>query len=162
MTMIKVETKGLNTIIKQLEQYKSMLDGKINTLIKAMVDRGVRIARYHVESLGIVSTGELSESIVGLFDETSSVGIIRADMVYAVYVEFGTGIVGQGSPHPIPPEGWVYDVNAHGEKGWWYYSNRDDRWHWTKGVRSRPFMYYTVLDLEREFDSIVKEVIGID
>lgn len=160
--MIKVETKGLNTIIKQLEQYKSMLDGKINTLIKAMVDRGVRIARYHVESLGIVSTGELSESIVGLFDETSGIGIIRADTVYAVYVEFGTGIVGQGSPHPIPPEGWVYDVNAHGEKGWWYYSNRDDRWHWTKGVRSRPFMYYTVLDLEREFDSIVKEVIGID
>lgn len=78
---------------------------------------------------------------------------ITVDSEYAVYIEFGTGIVGSSHPHPHP---WVYDVNGHGEKGWYYPTTENDPnphkhyyngvlYAWTKGQRSRPFMYNTWL-----------------
>lgn len=75
---------------------------------------------------------------------------------YAIYVEYGTGVVGRDSPHPDPSKfGWIYDINNRGEKGWWYPSSPNDPnptaymndlgkwWAWTKGQASRPFMYLT-------------------
>ena len=72
---------------------------------------------------------------------------------YAIYVEYGTGIVGARESHPNPmAQGWVYDVNNHGEKGWMYPTTADDPnpqkkmfngqlYGWTRGMASRPFMY---------------------
>ena len=34
----------------------------------------------------------------------------------AAFIEYGTGIVGQNSPHPEDP--WPYDINKHGARGW--------------------------------------------
>jgi len=85
--------------------------------------------------------------------------IINMGAEYAMYVEFGTGLVGANNPHPNPSfngEDWEYDVNEHGEKGWWYpttaddpnptkkYSASEDMWFAkTKGMPARPFMYNT-------------------
>mgnify|MGYP001030709329 CR=1 FL=1 len=82
---------------------------------------------------------------------------------YAMYVEFGTGIVGkEGKVHPKSGEsGWNYDVNEHGESGWTYPTSADDPnpnkwqdedgmyWAWTRGQQARPFMYETWLYLSR-------------
>ena len=38
----------------------------------------------------------------------------------ATYAEFGTGVIGKGSPYPNNALGWQYDVNEHGERGWRY------------------------------------------
>lgn len=38
----------------------------------------------------------------------------------ATYAEFGTGMIGSSSPHPLGGLGWEYDVNSHGERGWRY------------------------------------------
>ncbi len=152
-----LSTKEINRAIRELEQYKKELNRKTSLLIEALTDRGVEIAKAQIRELGAVYTGELEESITGYFNPTVQVGIIRAGAPYAIYVEFGTGIVGAGSPHPAPA-GWRYDVNNHGEAGWWYFNDRDQKWHWTKGIESRPFMYNTVQILERESVRIAKEV----
>jgi HK97 gp10 family phage protein len=152
-----LSTTEINRAIRELEQYKKELNRKISSLIEALTDRGVEIAKAQIRELGAVYTGELEESITGYFNPTVQVGIIRAGAPYAIYVEFGTGIVGAGSPHPAPA-GWRYDVNNHGEAGWWYFNDRDQKWHWTKGIESRPFMYNTVQILERESVRIAKEV----
>lgn len=77
-----------------------------------------------------------------------------------LYFEYGTGIVGQGSPHPHPTEPWEYDVNGHGTDGWIYlptesyhYSYADrifmgksgDVIAHTTGMESKPFLYDTWL-----------------
>lgn len=54
----------------------------------------------------------------------------------AIFVEYGTGIVGKNSPHPVP---WEYDINEHGDKGWVYQD--EDGWHWTKGMASKPYFW---------------------
>ena len=152
-----LSTKEINRAIRELEQYKKELNRKTSLLIEALTDRGVEIAKAQIRELGAVYTGELESSISGYFSPSTGVGIIKAGAPYAVYVEFGTGIVGAGSPHPAPA-GWRYDVNNHGEAGWWYFNDRDQKWHWTKGIESRPFMYNTVQILERECMRIAKEV----
>ena len=96
-------------------------------------------------------------SIRGFYDSDRNIGIVRADTTYAVFVEYGTGVVGASNPHPAP-DNWRYDVNSHGEKGWVYKSERDGKFHWTKGMPSRPFMYDTIRELERNLDSIASEV----
>lgn len=78
-----------------------------------------------------------------------------------VYVEFGTGIKGKQSPHGLMSS-MSYDVNGHGEAGWWYPTDESDpnphKWTdpngvlraWTQGMPSRPFMYETMLWLQKK------------
>jgi len=152
MTKIKMRltSRSIEEAIREVKQYKQQLDEQVKALIRALVDKGVEIAKVQVRELGAVYTGQLEASITGFFDEETGVGIIRTDCPYAVYVEFGTGVVGQRNPHPEPIEGWKYDVNEHGDAGWWYFNERDQKWHWTKGMESRPFMYNTLQILKVE------------
>jgi hypothetical protein len=151
----------LNRAIREIQRYKADLNAKVNTLIEALTEYGVKIAKVQVHQLDAWFTGELESSIEGYFNPSTGVGIIKAGSPYAVYVEFGTGIVGARSPHPDPQE-WQYDVNAHGESGWWYYNNNDGKTHWTKGMQGRPFMYNTAKELESQCEKIVKELFNSD
>ena len=152
MTKIKMRltSRSIEEAIREVKQYKQQLDERVKALIRALVDKGVEIAKVQVRELEAVYTGQLEASITGFFDEETGVGIIRTDCPYAVYVEFGTGVVGQRNPHPEPIEGWEYDINKHGDAGWWYFNERDQKWHWTKGMESRPFMYNTLQILKAE------------
>jgi hypothetical protein len=107
--------------------------------------------------LGQFIQENLRKVLQAFFDPEAGIGIIRANAPYAVYVEFGTGVIGKSNPHPAP-EGWKYDVNEHGDKGWWYFNERDQKWHWTKGMASRPFMYNTLQELQREAEKIARRV----
>jgi hypothetical protein len=154
---LDLSTRDINRAIRELQRYKKELNEKVSRLIETLTDYGVDVAKAQVRELGAWYTGELESSITGYFSPTVGVGIIKAGSPYAVYVEFGTGIVGQTSPHPDPKD-WQYDINKHGEDGWIYFNERDDRWHWTKGFESRPFMYNTARELEKECVRIAKEV----
>jgi hypothetical protein len=155
--VIKLSEDSISKAIREVEKYKGELKNKVHLLIERLTDYGVEVAKAQVRELGAFYTGELEESITGYYSPSTQVGIIKTDVPYAVYVEFGTGVVGAGSPHPAPA-GWRYDVNNHGEAGWWYFNDRDQKWHWTKGMESRPFMYNTLQILERESARIAKEV----
>lgn len=147
----------IDRAILEIEQYKSDLSNKVMRLVEALTDQGVEIAKIQVKELEAFYTGELEASIVGYFSPAAGVGIIKAGAPYAVYVEFGTGVVGASSPHP-KGVGGGYDVNKHGDAGWWYFNDRDGRMHWTKGMESRPFMYNTVRELERICLDVAKVV----
>lgn len=118
-----------------------------------------------------------------LMDELATYGLLDSDIAgsiriyrvgtglqvvvgsdYAMYVEFGTGIYGEQSPHPNPSafgEAWEYDINDHGKRGWWYPTTEDDPnpyksyspdgqiFAWTAGSQAKPFMYNTWLYARR-------------
>ena len=151
--------KDLDRAISELEQFKQAFLVKCQKLVERLTDHGVDVARVQVAQLNAVYTGELMNSIEGYFSPTYGVGIIKAGATYAAYVEFGTGVVGAQSPHPAPM-GWVYDANAHGEKGWVYYNDDIGAYRRTKGFKSRPFMYQTARELERSCERIAREVFG--
>lgn len=84
------------------------------------------------------------------------------------FFEYGTGVMGASSPHPDPFTPWEYDVNGHGESGWWYPTDDTDpnpyKWTddsgqlraWTRGKISRPFVYDTFEWGKRNLTRIVR------
>lgn len=154
-----LDEKDIGRAIKELKQFKTEFLEKCNRLIEALTDRGVEVAKLEVQQLDAVYTGELMNSIEGYYSPTYNVGIIKAGAYYAAYVEFGTGVVGSQSPHPNPQD-WQYDVNGHGDEGWVYYDDDSGQFRWTRGFKSRPFMYNTARQLEKECKKIAVEVFG--
>jgi len=151
--------KDINRAIREVAKFKKEFLEKCNRLIEALTDTGVEIAKVKVAELDAVYTGELMNSIEGYYSPTYNVGIIKAGARYATAVEFGTGVVGSQSPHPNPQD-WQYDVNGHGDEGWVYYDDESGKFRWTKGFKSRPFMYNTARQLEKECKRISQEVFG--
>lgn len=151
--------RDIDSAIRQLDKYRRDFQKKCDKLLERLAEKGAEVAKLRVVALGKVYTGELQESITGFFDSASRTGIIRAGAWYAVYVEYGTGVVGAGSPHP-DPDGWIYDVGGHGDEGWTYYNPRSDRYQHTTGEPSAPFMYQTGKELEKLCQKIAEEVFG--
>ena len=167
---------SITSAIKEVKDLKEKLEPAIGELIRYLSEKGVEIAQIEIASMGAVDTSTLFESIESRYDSGTRVGQVFTMLDYAVFVEYGTGIVGANSPHPgIGDDDWNdvegitvkgetysdYDQNEHGEGGWWYPS--PNGWYvpkdgvtneeglslaWTKGMPSRPFMYNTMRELE--------------
>lgn len=106
---------------------------------------------------GLLNSGIPEQIEIVIIDKGISIKLVGdggSATNYAVFVEFGTGVMGEESPHPkAGEEGWEYDVGGHGDSGWWYPTVEGDpnptkkltkqgSWvAWTAGMASRPFMY---------------------
>lgn len=157
-----MSNKSIQNVVKEVVSYAYELTDKCNELAKKLAQVGVQTAKMKVAKYDAVYTGELLSSInyeQGAVIKKGATWIVYTGCPWAKFVEFGTGIVGKGKPHKaIGIVGWKYDVNEHGEKGWFYF--RDGRWHWTKGMPSRPFMYETSIELAEKIAEVAKEVFG--
>lgn len=150
----------VNQVIKEVHQYKQELIHKVEDFTHRLADNGVVLSRVKIMQFPAVYTGELLNSInnkPGSVIKYGSEWIVYTGCSWAPYVEFGTGIVGSKNPHPDTSlEGWKYDINDHGDSGWYYY--KDGEWHYTKGMPSRPFMYDTARDLSKIISKVAREV----
>lgn len=156
MHKITVSLGNIGDAISQIEEYEKKVQQNIKDFMTKLLEDGVEIAKAKIMELGAIDSGELQGSLAYTLYKEGNQGIIFTDCLHAAYVEFGTGIRGSASPHPTLP--WEYDVNGHGEDGWYYYDAEQGRVRFTKGMPSRPFMYETSKDLERRAVEIAREV----
>lgn len=152
---------GIQDLIDQLQEYKKQMNSKVEIAIKRLAEEGIQIATLNVIDSDAIDTGTLVNSFKikkGDLIQYGSQWIVYTDCPWAKYVEFGTGIIGKNSEHhPLTGEfGWKHDSNEHGEAGWYYF--KDGKWHWTKGMESRPFMYQTAMELRQRAAKIISEV----
>lgn len=152
MPIIHVDLSA-ESVGKALEQIKAYRD-KVESLGERVVRRLAEDGAEQARDLVPVDTGDLMSSIDAEVDGDK--GYVRAYAEHAAFVEFGTGVVGAGSPHPNPV-GWAYDVNGHGEAGWVYPSAKDGHFYWTKGQPAKPFMYDTAQLLAEAAPDVVAE-----
>ena len=154
---LKLNTESLNRALKELKAYQKKVEQAPQKLIEHLTEQGVEIAKMNVQDMNAYDSGELYNSIHA--ESSGNVGYVIADAAHAAFVCFGTGIEGANNPHPnIAIAGWKYDVNEHGELGWWYIG-RDGRAHWTKGMPSRPYMYNTAQQLRQMVIPAAREVL---
>nr|DAV40727.1 MAG TPA: tail component protein [Caudoviricetes sp.] len=171
--------KSIRQAINALEAYKKELKDKCNLLSQRLAEKGVEIARAEIVDLDAVFTSELLNSIHSE-DKGNGVWAVVAGTDHALFVEFGTGQVGQQSPYPYGfPEGisWSYntgktirqalnDIVIHGStfvkagEYYWSYVGKDGKIHITKGMPSRPFMYNTANELMDKIVETAREVFG--
>lgn len=147
---------------EKFQQKKKRLDDR--AIVTALVEEGKEIVVQELKGYDFpYGKGELENSPDIEIEKSGKKGyiFIPEHVKHGAFVEYGTGVKGLNSPHPNPPEGWIYDVNEHGEEGWWYRGD-DGELHWTQGMPSRPFMYDSAKELRKRAKDIVKGVISDD
>lgn len=164
-----LSVKGIEQLKKELLNYKNVeLRQKVNKLVRLLAEKGVLIAQANITSYDAIFTGELLSSISaknGGGTKGTAIFYIVADSRHAVFVEFGTGQIGSEAPYPYPlPPGvdWeynsgktIFEINP-GQYGWFY--PKGDKWYFTQGMPSRPFMYETAMELQELILKTAREV----
>lgn len=165
--MATKRTIQFDTSISSMEKTKSELmeiqknlDKISDKVLNVAVAEGKQRVQNNIRALGINSEGELYNNVeTEIKDNVGSVYIDLGIVPHAEFVEYGTGVVGGGNPHPDPVDNWIYDVNSHGEKGWVYRNPYDGKFYRTRGMVHRPFMYNSYKEMEERIKEITKEVI---
>lgn len=143
--------------LNEVKLYRKKLEAAADKLTRTLTEEGVTLAKLSASYMDIYDTGELVRGIDSRYKGGS--GFVVSAAAHSIFCEFGTGIAGAGHPHPnVAVAGWQYDVNGHGELGWWYIG-RDGRAHWTRGMPSRPYMYETARMLRRMVVPLAEEVL---
>ena len=141
-----LSARGFRQLADDIRKYRLELQKKCDEFTRQLAEEGVAIAKANILSEDAIYTGEL----------LNSMNIKPGDVIV-------NGAEGKENSHPDTSIiGWKYDVNNHGEKGWFYFKN--GKWHWTKGMPSRPFMYNTASALRNTetITRIARRVFGED
>lgn len=145
---MKINAFDLDSVCRAINKLKirrESIDTGLKTSISELTQKGYE----YMISIVPEDTGNLKGSITWEFNSTSQKGTITIGTDYALFVEYGTGIVGKKFPHPNH-KSWKYDVNEHGVKGWWYFDDSQNRFRWTQGRSASAFVYKTMKFLEKQ------------
>ena len=161
------EQGGLQKGIRKINAYKKRIQRKTSLLVQKLTDYGAEIVRIKIVGMGAYYSGELLSGVSGYFSPSLNAGFVRVTSDHVAFVEFGTGVKGQNSPHQngeyLSKAAWSYASGSKifttrdGRVGW-IYPTDDGGFRFTEGMVSRPFMYETALELQGKFESITKEV----
>ena len=164
---IRLDPNSIADAINELNQYKRDVEIKAGQLVQRLVDLGANVTRVKIVEMGAYYSGELLSGVGGYYSPTLNAGWVKVTNDHAAFVEFGTGVVGQNSPHRngeyLSKASWAYATGRtifttkDGRVGWFYPTDNGE-YRFTEGMRSRPFMYETALELQREFPRIAREV----
>lgn len=130
----------------EISNANSIFDG-IATKLRAAAVKGMTNACFIVERDSKADcphdTGLLRESITSSIEEKGNLieGSIGSNLEYAPYIHQGTGI---------------YAIEGNGRKEVpWHYKDSQGKWHSTKGIKPRPFIFEAMeKDRSRIIDTI--------
>lgn len=131
--------KTLNEAIKQIEAYQKRVQNLIPDFLKACAEAVRDKANSYIGNFGYDS--ETVSAIQNGWQPIKKGNPIVLENAYdkAVYIEFGTGIVGSNEAHEQASEsGYKYDVNGHGAKGWRFIHLLDEPLDLPKNFYSDP------------------------
>ena len=192
-----LDPESIQTAIDEVNMLQTTVKDALDGLCEYLLERGQTVARINLMHFGAMRTGALYNSIkYGAFDRSKGVGVLTAGEGlydgatasssdayslggYAVYVEFGFGVDGKASKHPLAKkQKYRYNINKNtisardwsqpGQvykdvPGWNYFNEKDNHFYFSTGQPPKPFMYNTLLDLidiaEREGGSIIAQYI---
>lgn len=167
MINVKVDTTEIEQLISEIKGFDPLDDEMV---IDAICKRGVEILMtiaYRTEY-----KFSFGEDIVKSFKYevlNNRTGYLINDNPHMAFVEFGTGVVGQGtSQADTNALGWVYNTK---ENGWWYpvaskppegqpsWFNNGKWYAWTRGQEAKNIFYNATLQLKSEIPSIIARVL---
>jgi hypothetical protein len=165
---ISLSTNSIQNAKKELQAYKQEIREKAQEIVLELTILGAEVCKATIVEMNIPDTGHLLGSVASFYNAGTMEGFIRVSCDYAVFVEFGTGTKGIGTPYigeAMSKVGYkymggtTYVTLSDGRIGW-YYPADDGTWKFTEGLPSRPFMYTTAQEMRQNLDSIVREVFG--
>lgn len=152
---IELSKDSLKNAINYLNKFKNAYEKGIDNAVLHATEMMYEKVKQYCYEAGIT---EHTNNIYMEYDNNTKTGKVGTSDMVLIFNEMGTGITGANSPHPSPSENfksWKYDVNEHGEKGW-YYPKEDSTYGWTKGLPSRHMFYDAFNDIKDEIGDIVE------
>ena len=142
---VQLNTEAISKAISELQTYRKEVTDVIRSLIEELTNEGYQICRTRILMCEALESGELLDSIEGIYDPVTGKGIIKTDCKHAAIVEFGSGVYVEGKAKA-----------KYGEAGWWYLDKKQGRKRWTQGMPPRPFMWETYQEIMEKAKAQVK------
>lgn len=163
--VISLNTNDIKKTVRDLRHIKKSIDSDVPKVIQTLLDEAVN---YCKDLTPISENGgaHLRDNVYWI--KTGRGYRIVQEGENALYVEFGTGVVGTSSPHPSTGKiGWAYGVGKHifttkdGKRGWFYPVNGEGKEiEFTEGQVANMQMYKTGLWLQARLKTRVKMIIS--
>lgn len=138
---LTLSAESVRAALQALDAYKAGLPAKVDRFCRLMAEQGCETAIATVRK----DTGELMSSI-RVEQAGQAAYLVVADSDHAAFVEFGTGVVGEGTYPGDLPGSWGYDERrtqaAHdaADPTIWYYYDAQGRRRKTRGQTANGFM----------------------
>ena len=144
-----------NATIKNIDRLTERLNNIKDMDLKTLVNKATEMVHGQAKDLAPVDTGELAGSIRM---ETKKIqngyqGRVYTNLEYSAYVEFGTGVKGNGT-YPYEVEGLTLTYK---DKGWAFINPKTDEWVYTKGQEAQPYMYPALKLNEKRIRKMLKD-----
>jgi HK97 gp10 family phage protein len=138
--MSEITFQGLDDITEKLD---SLMDA---ANVKAALGKACAIVERTAKQKAPKGNGELRRSITSKVDEVGGdiAGIVFTPLLYAPYVEYGTGLFAE--------EGGRQDVP-------WHYQDDEGEWHTTSGMKPSPYMRPALYENREQIKRILGEAI---
>ena len=126
-----------------------------NMELRSAVNDATTLVHGQAKALCPADTGLLRESIHMSVKSVGNElqGRVYTNTEYAAYVEFGTGVKGNGT-YPYSVKGLSLEYK---NKGWAYYDEDKGKWIYTKGQKAQPYMYPAIHRQKKTIESILKQ-----
>lgn len=147
--MASITIKGIEALTHKLDKIDQMEQAK-----KCM-DKAVLMVHSQAKLLAPVDTGDLAGSIHfnTVVKGTEIIGKVYTNKVYAPFVEFGTGIKGNGT-YPNKKIKLTYRSTP-----WVYTPNDGEDFYYTEGQVAQPYMYPAIKQNEKKIKAMFKEAL---
>ena len=174
MTDSKKFEHDLDNAIDALNDLEKKFQKAMDKTVESLAEDGADMARDNLVMASAVLGGEPIGPLLNNFDweydKETGIGKVTAIGDEMVYLEFGTGIVGMYGPHQGMKEGeshppvmhykgrtyTKYDTYEHGDAGWYYWSDEEQKWVLTQGNTAWMFMYDTLKQLAEKAPMTMK------
>lgn len=140
--------------VSSFEELLKAIELKKKQIIKVTESIATRVAEEAAKD-----TYKSIEVVPATLEGKTAIAYVRSNDEIDTYREFGTGIVGSENPHVdevLSKAGWKYDVNEHGEKGWWY-PKEEGGFGWTQGQVAQKKFYLAAQRAKEKTPEIAKE-----
>lgn len=136
---------------------KQRLKNIANVDVKDALIKATEIVHSQAKNLAPVDTGNLAGSIHMKVIKTNEglIGKVFTNLSYAPYVEFGTGIIGNGT-YPYHVKGLKLSYK---DTPWVYTPDGGDNFYFSKGQAAQPYMYPALKENEKYIKQLFKDAV---
>lgn len=159
---VRLSASSIDAAIRELESYRSSFEGRLDELCRRLAQLGMEVAVRNIP----VYTGDLKSSVRVEHKGPRSWAVV-SDSDHAAFVEFGTGVVGEGTYKGELPEEWGYDErrtpSAHSKADptvWYYFDPVAGEVRHTRGQAGKGYMLAASQEMRRQAAAIAREVFG--
>ena len=168
-----LSVKGIESLKRQLLQYKDSLPIKCEKLVSRLLQSGVSVSQTKINEspLGkyVTVTTNISADKIGCKGILLAKGAVKEQDGYEPFsillaVEFGAGVHYNPTPNPIISSEFPYGVGTfpgqtHAyEDMWFYWDENTQEWKPTHGVKATMPMYNADMEIIQNVVKFAKEV----